>query len=205
MIPSTTISTRCGRTGRVTICGGPTSGWKTYARSLGITTRTLAAETGTHEQAKDPRGYEERSLCRECRAFCGADGGAACALGGGSSRWGSEGPEAAPGAGQAAGAREGRTPPRPRHGVPGALAPGGLRDVRWKGSGGRDNHGDRTRLGARGYGGRQRRDREGRHVLPDDGQKAPAGAGDSGAELSALHLPRRFGGRVPAVAGRGLP
>ena len=35
---------------------------------------------------------------------------------------------------------------------------------------------------------RQRRDRQGRHVLPDDGEEASARAGDRRAESSAVHL-----------------
>ena len=43
---------------------------------------------------------------------------------------------------------------------------------------------------------RQRRDRQGRHVLPADGQEAPARAGDRAREPPALHLPGRLGRRV---------
>ena len=42
-------------------------------------------------------------------------------------------------------------------------------------------------------------------LLPDDGQEAPARAGDRAREPPALRLPRRLGRRVPAAAGRGLP
>ena len=52
---------------------------------------------------------------------------------------------------------------------------------------------------------RQRRDRQGRHLLPDDGQEAPARPGDRAAEPAAVHLPGRLRRRVPAAAGRGLP
>ena len=52
---------------------------------------------------------------------------------------------------------------------------------------------------------RQRRDRQGRHLLPDDGQEAPARAGGRAAQPAAVHLPRRLRRRVPAAAGRGLP
>ena len=52
---------------------------------------------------------------------------------------------------------------------------------------------------------RQRRHRQGRHLLPADGQEAPARAGDRRAEPAAVHLPRRLGRRLPAAAGRGLP
>ena len=51
----------------------------------------------------------------------------------------------------------------------------------------------------------QRRHREGRHLLPDDGQEAPARAGDRAAEPAALHLPGRLRRRQPAEPGRGLP
>ena len=52
---------------------------------------------------------------------------------------------------------------------------------------------------------RQRRDRQGRHLLPDDGEEAPARAGGGAAEPAAVRLPRRLRRRVPAEAGRGLP
>ena len=50
------------------------------------------------------------------------------------------------------------------------------------------------RPGARPAGARhlERRDGQGRHVLPDDGQEAPAGAGDRAREPPAVHLPRRL-------------
>ena len=59
--------------------------------------------------------------------------------------------------------------------------------------------------GRRVRGRRQRRDGQGRHLLPDDGQEAPAGAGDRAAEPAAVHLPGRLRRRVPAAAGRGVP
>ena len=52
---------------------------------------------------------------------------------------------------------------------------------------------------------RQRRDGQGRHVLPDDRQEAPPRPGDRAREPAAVHLPRRLGRRVPAAPGRGLP
>ena len=52
---------------------------------------------------------------------------------------------------------------------------------------------------------RQRRDGQGRHVLPDDGQEAPPRPGDRAPEPAAVHLPRRLRRRVPAPPGRGLP
>ena len=52
---------------------------------------------------------------------------------------------------------------------------------------------------------RERRDGQGRLLLPDDGEEAPARAGDRAREPPAVHLPRRLGRRVPAAAGRGLP
>ena len=83
------------------------------------------------------------------------------------------------------------------------LAAHGLYDD--AGARGRDHHrrrpGERPRVRDRG----QRRDGQGRHLLPDDGQEAPARAGDRAAEPAALHLPRRLRRRLPAPAGRGLP
>ncbi len=52
---------------------------------------------------------------------------------------------------------------------------------------------------------RQRRDGEGRHVLPDHRAQAPARTGSGARESPALHLSRRFGRRLPAAAGRRLP
>ena len=52
---------------------------------------------------------------------------------------------------------------------------------------------------------RQRRDGQGRHLLPAHRQEAPARAGDRRAEPSAVHLSGGFRRRVPAAAGRGLP
>ncbi len=52
---------------------------------------------------------------------------------------------------------------------------------------------------------RQRRHREGRHLLPAHGEEAPARAGDRAREPPALRLPGRLGRRVPAAPGRGLP
>ncbi len=50
----------------------------------------------------------------------------------------------------------------------------------------------------------QRRDHQGRHLLSDDGEEAPAGAGDRAREPAALPLPRRFRRREPAAPDRGL-
>ena len=67
-----------------------------------------------------------------------------------------------------------------------------------------DRHRHRPRRGARVHDRRERCDGEGRHLLSDDGEEAPARAGDRAAEPSAVRLPRRFRRRVPAAAGRGL-
>src|ERR671910_146989 len=120
---------------------------------------------GKDEQAKNPRGCEERELRRERQAAC---------------------------------AGEDRTPPRPRYGLSGALVPGGLRYVRRKFSRGGDSHGGWARLGTRGDGSSQRRDRKGRYLLPDDSQETPAGTGDSRAEIPAVYLSRRLRGCFPA-------
>ena len=70
---------------------------------------------------------------------------------------------------------------------------------------GRDRDRHRGRRRPRGRDRRQRRDRQGRHVLPDDGQEAPAPAGDRRREPPAVRLPRRLGRGVPAAAGRRVP
>ena len=68
--------------------------------------------------------------------------------------------------------------------------------------GSRDRH--RARLGPRSGRRRQRRDGQGRHVLPDDRQEAPARAADRAREPPAVRLPGRFRRRVSADAGRRL-
>ena len=54
-------------------------------------------------------------------------------------------------------------------------------------------------------GGRQRRDGQGRHLLPDDGQEAPARPAGRRRQPAAVRLPRRLRRRLPADAGRGVP
>ncbi len=65
----------------------------------------------------------------------------------------------------------------------------------------RHRPGQRPRVRGR----RQRRHRQGRHLLPDDGQEAPARAGGGPGQPAAVPLPRRLRRRVPADAGRGVP
>ncbi len=64
----------------------------------------------------------------------------------------------------------------------------------------------RGRAGTRaaGDGRLQRRDREGRHLLPDHRQEASARAGDRRGEPAPLRLSRGFGRGEPAEPGRGL-
>ncbi len=69
----------------------------------------------------------------------------------------------------------------------------------------RPHHRHRPRQRHRSGGGGQRRHGQRRHLLPDDGEKAPAGAGNGAGKPSALHLSGRFRRRLPAAAGRGLP
>ena len=82
--------------------------------------------------------------------------------------------------------------------VPRAVPAGRQRHVRRRGPGGRAHHRRRAgqRPGVRDR--RQRRHGQGRHLLPDDGQEAPARPGDRAAEPAAVHLPGRFRRRVPA-------
>ncbi len=111
----------------------------------------------------------------------------------------------APRARQAAAARARRRAARSGRAVPRAVAARRLRHVRRRGAGGAHHHRHRPRLRARVRDRRQRRDGEGRHLLPDDGEEAPARAGDRAREPPAVHLPRRFRRRVPAAAGRRVP
>ena len=112
---------------------------------------------------------------------------------------------AAPLARQAARARADRPARRPRHRLPRAERARGLGGLRRPGARRGNRHRDRRRRGPRMRDRRERRDGEGRLVLPAHRQEAPARAGGGGAERAALHLPRRLGRRVPAAAGRGVP
>ena len=84
-----------------------------------------------------------------------------------------------------------------------ALAANGMYDDEAPGR--RHRHGARPGRGHPLRDRRQRRHGQGRHLLPDDGQEAPARPGDRPREPPALCLSRRFGRRVPAAPGRGLP
>lgn len=63
-------------------------------------------------------------------------------------------------------------------------------------------HRPRVRRGMRDR--RQRCHRQGRHLLPDDGEEAFARAGDRAAKPAAVHLSGRFRRCIPAVAGRSV-
>ena len=81
----------------------------------------------------------------------------------------------------------------------------GPRAVRRLDPGRRHRHRHRPRERRRVHDRRQRRHGEGRHLLPDHGQEAPARAGHRAREPAALRLPGRFGRRVPAAPGRRVP
>ena len=84
-------------------------------------------------------------------------------------------------------------------------AAGRARHVRRRRAGRRPDHRHRPRVRA-GSGDRgQRRHGQGRHLFPDDGEKAPARTGSGAGEPPAVHLPGRFRRRLPAAAGRGVP
>ena len=106
---------------------------------------------------------------------------------------------------QAAAARARRPAARQGRAVPGAIAAGRARHVRRRRAGRGDRHRRRPRGGPRVRDRRQRRDRQGRHLLPDDGQEAPARAGGGPPQPAAVHLPRGLRRRVPAAPGRRLP
>ena len=109
------------------------------------------------------------------------------------------------GARQAARPGADRPAGRPGHGVPRAERARRLGGLRRPGAVRRDRDRDRRRRGPRVRDRRERRDREGRLVLPAHGEEAPARAGGRRAEPPAVPLPRRLGRRVPAAAGRGVP
>ena len=110
-----------------------------------------------------------------------------------------------PGPRQAPPPRPGARGPRPRRPLPGALPARGVGHVRRRRSVREPHH--RGRAGERGRvrGHRERRDGEGRDLLPDGGQEAPPGAGGRAGEPPAVHLPRGLGGRVPPPPGPGVP
>ena len=80
-----------------------------------------------------------------------------------------------------------------------------LRHVRRRSAGRRHHHRHRPRRRPRMRDRRQRRDGEGRHLLSDHREEAPARPGDRAREPPAVHLSRRFGRRQPAQPGRGVP
>ncbi len=93
----------------------------------------------------------------------------------------------------------------PGIGVPRAERARGVGAVRRRRAVGRDRHRDRRRRGPPVRDRRQRRDGQGRLVLPADREEAPARAGGGAPEPAAVPLPRRLRRRLPAAAGRGLP
>ena len=76
-----------------------------------------------------------------------------------------------------------------------------LRHVRRRHRRRRHHHRHRPRRGPRMRDRLQRRDGQRRHLLPDDGEEAPARAGDRAREPPAVHLPGRLGRREPAEPG----
>ncbi len=164
----------------------------------------------TMGNAHDPSPLRHRSALRRLRGQRRDDartGRRTCAPA--SRRSGQGGGEvrarAPPRARQAAAARSRRGTDRSRFAVPRAVAARRVRPLRRRGPRRRHRHRHRPRLRARVRHRRQRRHGEGRHLLPDHREEAPARAGDRAAEPPALHLPGRFRRRLPADAGRDLP
>ena len=151
-----------------------------------------------------PRPGGGRCPCQR-RGHARSGRGPAGASGGGPRRWRGGGGRAARGPRQDAGPRPGPRAAGPRRGVPGALAARRRWPLRRRGARGWHRHGDRPGQRATLRRGRERRHGEGRHLLPDHGEEAPARAGDRDGEPPAVHLPGGFGRCVPAPAGRGVP
>ena len=107
-------------------------------------------------------------------------------------REGGSGPETPRGAEEDVRPRPDRRAARSGLALPRALADGGARHVRRRGAGGGDRHRHRPRVGPRSDGRGQRRHRQGRHVLSDDGQEAPARPGGRRGEPPPVRLPRRL-------------
>ena len=116
-----------------------------------------------------------------------------------------EGGRAAPFAREADCARAGRPALRPGHGLPRAERARRLGALRRRRAVGRDRDRHRRRRGPPVRGRRERRNRQGRLVLPADGEEAPPRAGGRAPEPPPVPLPRRLGRRVPPAPGRGLP
>ena len=105
---------------------------------------------------------------------------------------------------QAPAARAHARAARSRLAVPRVLAARGVRHVRRQHRGGRHHHRHRPHRRARMRDRLQRRDGQGRHVLSDDGEEAPARAGHRARKPSAVHLPGRFRRRQPAEPDRRI-
>ena len=118
---------------------------------------------------------------------------------------GERGGRASPRARKAHRPRADRPADRPRHGAPRAQRARRVGPLRRTGAERGHRHRHRRRRGPGVRDRRERRDGEGRLVLPADGEEAPARAGGRGAERSAVPVPRRLGRRVPAAPGGGLP
>ena len=116
-----------------------------------------------------------------------------------------EGDRAAPLPRKASRARADRPALRSRHRVSRAERARRLGSLRRRRAGRGHRHRDRRRRGPGVRARRERRDRQGRHVLPADGEEAPARPGGGGAERPPVHLPGGLGRRVPAAPGRGVP
>ena len=101
-------------------------------------------------------------------------------------------------------ARARAAPDRSRHAVPRTVAARRQRHVRGRDPRRRHHHRHRPHRGARMRDRVQRRHHQGRHLLSDDGEEAPARAGDRAREPAALHLSGRFRRRQPAAMARGV-
>ena len=105
---------------------------------------------------------------------------------------------------QAAAARARDAPARSRLAVPRTVAARRQRHVRRRHPRRRPDHRHRPHRGPRMRDRVQRRHHQGRHLLSDDGEEAPARAGDRAREPAALHLSGRFRRRQPAAPDRGV-
>ncbi len=105
-------------------------------------------------------------------------------------------------AGQAHRARARRPALRSGCALPRDRAPRRVRPVRRAGAGRRRHHWRRHRAWPRGRRRRQRRDGQSRIVVARDDPQDPARAGNRHALPRPDRVPRRLGGREPAVSGR---
>ena len=159
---------------------------------------TVGAKANAEDQ------HVDFHLIRGVQGQCGRHAGVGRRPGGqagrGVLRWTRQAARAPYRAWQAAAARSRAAADRSGLAVPGAVAAGGARPLHQGHPRRRHHHRRGARLGARVRDRLQRRHHQGRHLLSDDGEEAPARAGDRAREPAAVHLSGRQRRGQPAAA-----